>query len=224
MNRTKQLACSLLGFLGILGALVAAALIARVDADSAESVEGTNLGLGLVVGNLDNLDLGSGVSEGHDGAGDLVGSGSGLEGLGGGVVDLALLGFVFLAGEKNHLALVLLEAVHVKIVLFLAGAGSAVVNGDTNSAGKGSREASRLELSKGETTAKTNLTGIAASAGRDNGTEGLDGTGEHLSGLLVTLHAARNFLAGLIEVSLDALDPVLAEMDFRDIVVVLDHC
>ena len=99
-----------------------------------------------------------------------------------------------------------------------------MVDGNANGAGKGSRETGTMKLAKSETTAKTDLTGIAASGRRDNWAKRLDGTGEHLSGLLIALHAASVLFGGLIEVGGDALDPVLAEMDVRDRVVVLDHC
>jgi hypothetical protein len=42
--------------------------------------------------------------------------------------------------------------------------------------------------------------------------------------LFLSLLASNALLRGLVEVSLDTLDPVLAKMDFRNSVVVLHDC
>jgi len=207
-----------------LSLLVAAALIASIGAHRAESVENANLALGGVVGNLDDLDLGLGVLEGHDSAVVGLGGSGGFDSLGGSIGDHTLLGLVLLAREEDHLALVLLETVNVEVVLFLARAGASVVDGDSDGAGEGGGEASALKLSKGESAAKTNFASVAAGSRGNNRAQRLDGTGEHLRSLLITLNTTSVLLGGLIEVRRDAIDPVLAEMNVRNCVVVLDHC
>jgi hypothetical protein len=182
--------------------------------------------LGLLVflgdgGVLDGLD---GLGEGHDTAGNLVGSGGGLEQLSGGVADLTLLGLVVTAGEEDKLALVLGETGGVNLELLFAGGSAAVVNGDSNGASELGGDASLLEFSKSEAATETDLTGVLAGSGRDDGTEVLNGTGELSSGLFLSLLASNTLLRGLVEVSLDTVDPVLAKVNFRDSVVMLDHC
>lgn len=172
-------------------------------------------------GELNGLD---GLDEGHDGAGDLVGGGGRLELLSGGVADLTLLGLVVTAGEQDKLALVLGETSGVHLELLLAGGGAAVVDGDANGASELGGDASLLEFSESEATTETDLAGVLAGSGRDDGTEVLNGTGELGGGLLLSLLASNALLGGLVEMSLDTLDPVLAKVNLRDSVVVLDHC
>jgi hypothetical protein len=220
----ERSSCSLLGLFGIGGLLVATSLIAGVSADATQSVENTLLGIGLVVGHLDHLDNGSSMGEGHDGSAGLVSSGGRLESLGGGVVHHSLLRLVLTAREEDHLRFVFLESVGVHVELLLGRAGATVVNADADGAGKISTETSDLKLGEGETTAKTDLTGVATSSRRDNGTEALNRAGEDTGSLVSASHGAGLFLSRLVKVSLDAVDPVFAQMDVRNIVVVLDHC
>jgi hypothetical protein len=150
--------------------------------------------------------------------------GGGLDLLSGSIVDLTLLGLVLTTGEEDHLGSVLGEASGVDLELLLAGGGAAVVYGDSNGASELGGDASLLELSKGEATTETDLSGVLAGSGRDNGAEVLKRTGELSSLLFLSLLASNALLRGLVEVSLDTLDPVLAKMDFRNSVVVLHDC
>lgn len=214
--------CSLLGGLGISDPLGAATSVAGVGADGTEGVEDALLLVGL--GDGGELDLLLSLGNGHKEALGLDGGGGRLELGGGGVGDLTLLRLVLLAGEQDHLALVLVEAGNVELQLLLAHGGAAVVNGDADGAGKLGGDASLLELDQGEATAKTDLAGVLAGSGGHDGAEILDGTGEELGSLGLTRDATGSLLAGLVEVSLDSLLPVLAEMHVGNRVVVLDHC
>jgi hypothetical protein len=95
----------------------------------------------------------------------LVVGGGGLDLLSGSIVDLTLLGLVLTTGEEDHLGSVLGEASGVDLELLLAGGGAAVVYGDSNGASEFGGDASLLELSKGEATTETDLSGVLAGSG-----------------------------------------------------------
>lgn len=88
--------------------------------------------------------------------------GSGLELLSGGVVNLTLLGLVLASGEENKFALVGVESCDVHCKLFLAGAGSSVINGDTNASGKGGAQSSALKFCESKSFSEAHLTSVLA--------------------------------------------------------------
>lgn len=197
-------------------------LVAVVCADGSESVENLLLLVGL--GNRGKFDLGSLADDGQRDTGDLGGGGGGFELLSGGVVDFTLLGLVFTSGEEDKLALVGVKSCDVQLELLLAGAGSSVINGDSDSLGKGGGELGTLEFSEGEAAAVAHLTGVLAGGLGDNGTECLGGSGEDAGSLSNSILVSLDLLSRLVEMSLGSHLPVLAEMDVDDNVVVLDHC
>ena len=197
-------------------------LVAVVCADGSESVENLLLLVGL--GNRGKFDLGSLADDGQRDTGDLGGGGGGFELLSGGVVDFTLLGLVFTSGEEDKLALVGVKSGDVQLELLLAGAGSSVINGDSDSLGKGGGELGTLEFSEGEAAAVAHLTGVLAGGLGDNGTECLGGSGEDAGSLSNSILVSLDLLSRLVEMSLGSHLPVLAEMDVDDNVVVLDHC
>lgn len=197
-------------------------LVAVVCADGSESVENLLLLVGL--GNRGKFDLGSLADDGQRDTGDLGGGGGGFELLSGSVVDFTLLGLVFTSGEEDKLALVGVKSCDVQLELLLAGAGSSVINGDSDSLGKGGGELGTLEFSEGEAAAVAHLTGVLAGGLGDNGTECLGGSGEDAGSLSNSILVSLDLLSRLVEMSLGSHLPVLAEMDVDDNVVVLDHC
>lgn len=122
----RSYSSSLLGFLIVVGPLLASALVTMVGTDGPESV--VNLLLLVSLGDGGEFDLVNLLDNGHGDASDLVGSGGGLELLGGGVVDLTLLRLVLASGEDNELALVGVESGDVHLEHLFAGGSSAVIN------------------------------------------------------------------------------------------------
>jgi len=210
---------SLLGSFLIGSALLSAALVSLVGTGFSESVESPLL-----------LHLGSdGGKLGRSRQGGDAGVTVGLRAVSGGtgvnrVGNKSLLGGTFSAGEEDQFLLVHVKSSHVPFELLLRSVGSAVIDGDSNSAGESGGEAGLLELSEGETTTVSDLTGVLSSLRRDNRAEGLSRSGvSSVSSSLSTLSPSK-FLGGLVEVSVGSSLPVLAEMDVGDRVVVLDHC
>lgn len=193
-----------------------------VGADGSESV--VNLLLLVSISDGGKLDLMSLADNGHGDAGDLGSGGGGLELLSGSVVDFTLLGLVLASGEDDELALVGVESGDVQLELLLAGASSSVINGDSNSSGKGGGDLGTLEFSEGETTAVADLTGVLASGLGDNGTKSLGGSGEDAGSLSNSILVSLDLLSRLVEMSLGSHLPVFTEVDVDDNVVVLDHC
>lgn len=192
-------------------------------------MEGSDLtglfALGLLsVGDRFELDLVSLADNRHADTFVLGGCGSGLELLGGGVVDLTLLGLVLASGEDDELALVGVKSGDVHLELLDAGAGSSVINGDSDSSGPGGGEFGTLKFSEGETTSVANLSGVLAGGLGNNGTESLSGSGEDTGSLSNSILVSLDLLSRLVEVSLGSHRPVLAEVDVDDNVVMLDHC
>ena len=93
---------------------------------------------------------------------NLVIGGGRLELLSGGVIDLSLLGLVLASGEEDEFALVGVESCDVHCKLLLAGAGSSVINGDTDASGECGTQSSALQLSESETFSEADLTSILA--------------------------------------------------------------
>lgn len=85
-------------------------------------------------------------------------------------------------------------------------------------------DAPYLELLEGEATAGTDLLVVALGGRTHNRAEKpIDGAGEDLDGLRLTLDATGLLLAGLVEPGLDTTVPILLEVDVGDNVVVSDH-
>ena len=68
------------------------------------------------------------------------------------------------------------------------------------------------------------LCGVPSGAAGHDGSELLDGPGEHFTAFLLSALQSSELLRWLVEVDSDARLPVLAEMYVWDDVVVLDHC
>ena len=150
---------------------------------------------------------------------------SGLESIGGGVINETLLRLISAAGEEDELAQVGLKSVDVQIKLLLAGAGSSVIYGNSDASGVSGAKLDGSQFLESETTAKTHLTSILAGSLRNNRTERVDGSWESASGLVLSDLMSLRFLGGLVEVSLNTNSfPVLAKMHVDNHVVMLDHC
>jgi len=142
----------------------------------------------------------------------------------GGIVDLSLLGLGLTAGEEDQFLLVHVKSIHVPSELLSGSVGSAVIDRDSNGTGKSGSELGSGEFSKGEATTVSDLTGVLACLGRNNGAESLRRTGVVLGGVSVSTLTSSKLLSGLVKVSVGSSLPVLAEMDVGNRVVVLDHC
>jgi len=198
--------------------------------DSTASVSHVGTGFSESVESLASLHLGgdgsklSGGGSGGDGSVTV-----GLRAVGGllgvnRVGNESLLGLGLSSGEEDQFLLVHVKSINVPCELFLAGVGSAVIDRDSNRAGKCGGELGSLDLGEGETTSVSDLTGVLASLAGHNGAEGLSGSGESvLSGSISTVSASE-LLGSLVEVSVGSSLPVLTEMDVGNRVVVLDHC
>lgn len=191
---------SLLGFLLIVGLLLTSALVAVVSTDGSESVE--NLGLLILLLDGGELDLVNLADEREGDASNLGGGGSGLELLGGGVVDFTLLRLVLASGEDDELALVGVKSGDVQLELLLTGGGSSVINGDSNGLGEGGGETGSLEFNESETSSVADLTGVLAGGLGNDRTESLGGSGEDASSFSNSILVSLDLLSRLVEMSL----------------------
>lgn len=196
----QQSHSSFLGFLLVVGLLLTSSLVAVVGTDGSESVENLLLLVSLADGG--ELDLGNLFDDGHGDTGDLGGSGSGLELLSGGVVDLTLLGLVLASGEDDELALVGVKSGDVHLELLFAGASSSVINGDSDSSGPCGGKLGTLKFSEGEATSVAHLAGVLAGGLGDDGTKSLSGSGEDTGSLSNSILVSLDLLSRLVEVSL----------------------
>jgi len=199
--------------------LVSASLVSLAGTEGTEVVESS----GFLHLSSDGSEL-SGGGEGDDGnVTGVLGSvlhGGGVDGVG----DESLLGGTGTAGEEDQFLLVHVKSIHVPCELLLAGVGSAVIDRDSNRAGKCGGELGSLDLGEGETTSVSDLTGVLASLAGHNGAEGLSGSGESVLSSSISTVSASELLGSLVEVSVGSSLPVLTEMDVGNRVVVLDHC
>ena len=156
----------------------------------------------LSVGNGVELNLVSLADHRH--ADTTVLGGGRLELLGSGVVDLTLLGLVLASGEDDELALVGVKSGDVHFELLDAGAGSSVINGDSDSSGPGGGEFGTLKFSEGETTSVADLSGVLAGGLGNDGTESLSGSGEDTGSLSNSILVSLDLLSRLVEVSLSS--------------------
>lgn len=137
------------GLGGFLGLLLSLAQVLGVGSELSELSE--DLHVSLLLGDLlrSNVELSSGLGEdvlggvllGRVGGGDLVG---------GGVVDLSLLGLVSASWEQNQLALVTLKSLGVKLESLLGDGVASVVDGDADGLGEGGAQLGLSQLSEGE--------------------------------------------------------------------------
>jgi hypothetical protein len=81
-----------------------------------------------------------------------------------------------------------------------------------------------LEFIKGEAASVPDFACVLPGGGRDNWAELLDWAGERVSRLCDSTLVSSKLLGWLVEVALSTAVPVLAQVDVRDCVVVLDHC
>ena len=217
----QQSDSSFLGLRFFGGFLLASALVAAVGAHSSEGAE--HFAISVFVGNLGELDGVSGSGYWQSLAGYLVGSGGRLELLSCRVVDLALLRLVLASGEQNQLALIGVKSGDVQLELLLTGAGSSVINGDSNASCESGGKTGVFELGKGEASAVAYFASISASSLGDNRTQLFSWSGEDTCCLGNSILVSSELLGRLIEVSFGSSLPVLAKMDIDDHVVVLDH-
>jgi len=217
----QQSNSSFLGLLLFGSSLLASTLVASVCAHSPESTE--NLAFSVSIGDLGKLNGARSPGNRQNLAGHLVGGGGGLKLLGGRVVDLALLGLVLASGENNQLALVSVQSSDVQLELLLTGAGSSVINGDSNCSCESRGKSGVSKFDESETTAVANFASISASSLGNNRTQVFSRSGEDTGSLGNSILVSLKLLSRLVEVSLGSSGPVLAKMDIDDHVVVLDH-
>lgn len=154
--------------------------------------------------------LGGGLDNGEDSGGGNLGSGSNL------------LSRSTLSGEKDQLALVVLETGNVGLKTLNGAVLATGVDGNTNGKSLLLGNTSGLELLKGETSASTDLTVVLDGGSTDNGSKQLKGAGSNQGSLLGSGSTSAHLLTSLVEVSADALLPVLAEMVLLKGVVLSD--
>lgn len=161
---------------------------------------------------------------GEDSARGLMASSCGLQLLGRRVVDQTSLGFALTLGEEDELRLVSVQSVDVELELLLTCVGSSVVNGDANGACEMSIQTCLLKFVKGEAAAVSHLACVLSCSGRNDRAEFLDRAREAVGRLCDSTLVSHKLLSWLIEVALGSAVPVLAQVDVRYGVVVLDHC
>ena len=171
-----------------------------------------------------SFDGGCGLGDGEDMARDLVAGGGGLELLSGRVIDFSAFRLALTAWEQDHLGLVRVQSFHIQLELLLARVRSSVIDGDSDGASEGGREASTVDFIESETTSISDLASVLSGSRRDNWAELLDRTREGVCGLCDSTLVSSKLLSGLIEVSLNSAEIMLAQVHVRQGVVVLDHC
>ena len=103
-----------------------------------------------------------------------------------------------LLGEDDELALVFFEAGNVASERLIASVGAAVIDGDSDGSCVLCGQAGGLQFLKGESLAKTDLSGVTLGGAVDGGTEEFQGTGGDGGGFGGTSETTRLLLAGLI--------------------------
>ena len=144
--------------------------------------------------------LGGGLDNGEDSGGGNLGSGSNL------------LSRSTLSGEKDQLALVVLETGNVGLKTLNGAVLATGVDGNTDGESLLLGNASSLKLLQGETSTSTDLAVVLDSGSTDNGSEQLKRARSNESGLLGSGSASAHLLTSLVEVSAHTLLPVLSEM------------
>ena len=212
--------------------LLLSGLLSSLDASTIVMLDSTESS-GFVVW-VDLLEIG-GDLDGFDG---LLGSsawenlsrwlslgGCGLELVSSGVVDLSLLRLAFNTRPEDELILVSVQSLDIKLKGVIVTVGSSVIDADSDSSSEASAKSSSLELKKRETTAVSNFACIPASLRSNDGSQLLNGSWEHLSGLVLSASVSTELGSWLVVMSVVLLSgPVLAKMYVWDDVVVLDHC
>jgi len=148
-----------------------------------------------------------------------------LELVSSGVVDLSLLRLTFNTRPEDELILVSVQSLNIELKGGIVAVGSSVVNADSDSSSEGGAKSSGFELEERETTAVSNFACVPAGLGGNDGSQLLDGSWEHLSGLVLSASVPTELGSWLVVMSVVLLSgPVLAKMYVWDDVVVLDHC
>jgi len=145
------------------------------------------------------------------------------DGLGVGLAGISLLNLSCTAGENDETACVLLQALDVDCESFLRKVGSASVNADADGLGVLAGDSCSLELGERETTSSTKLHVVLDGWASDSWSQLVDWARSELCGLRSTSIAARDLLAGLVEVRPDPALPILSEMVVRELLVVPDR-
>jgi len=212
--------------------LLVSSILSSLDASTIVSLDGTEssgfvvwVDLLEILGDLDGLDSLRGSSTWENLSRWLSRGGGGLELLSGGVGDFSLLWLTCNAWPEDELRLVSGQSLNIELHGGVVTVGSSVINTDSNSSGEARANSCCLELEKRETTAVSNFACIPLGLGRNNWSQLLDGSWEHLGGLVLSASVPTEFGGGLVVMSVVLLPgPVLAEMYVWDDVVVLDHC
>lgn len=154
---------------------------------------------------------------------NLTGSNGGLDllaELGG----LGSLGLSPVLGQEDDLGAVKLQALNVGVERSLRTVATAVVDGDTIGAGVGGGHTSLLELIQGESTTKTGTTIVHLGRALHDGAQSTSNrAGEDRGGLGLAGGGTTGSTGRLVEPGLDALIPILAQVNVRDNVVVSHH-
>ena len=149
--------------LGFSGFLFTSALVASVSASTSELDENfSGLVLSSDLSELDSFNL---LGNGQSVASYLMGGSSRFKLLGSSIIDETLLGFVFASWEQDQLALVGVESGDVQLELFLTGARSSVINGDSDALSEGSCQTGVFDFREGEAATVANFTSVLASGG-----------------------------------------------------------
>jgi len=213
----------LLFSLGILSSLDASSVVMLDSTESSGFVVWVDLL--KIGGDLDGFNGLRGSSTWENLSRWLSRGSGGLELLGSGVVDLSLLRLAFNTRPEDELILVSVQSLNIELKGGIVAVGSSVVNADSDSSSEGGAKSSGLELEKREATAVSNFACVPAGLGGNDGSQLLDGSWEHLSGLVLSASVPTELGSWLIVMSVVLLSrPVLAKMYVWDDVVVLDHC
>jgi len=210
---------SLLSGLGVLSSLNPLSVVSLVDSLLSELL--VDLCLLHLVG--EGLDLASLV---HGGKGDdslLLALGGLLELIGGGVVDLSLLGLSGDSGEKDQLLLVLGESSDILGLSFGVLVVSSMVNSNSDGSGEGGGESGLSALSEGESSSELDLGSVLSSLSEDGGSKFADGGDSEGGGLGISLLGSNLLVGGGVEEALDSSHPVLSKMGTLKDVVVFYH-
>jgi len=157
------------------------------------------------------------------------GEGGGNDGLGSGSEVLSarvtLLWLADLAGEKDEFRAVGLETLDVGSEGWDGVVDTAVVDGDTDSAGESRGDLSSLQLLQGETPPGTDTAVVLDGWASDNWPQLVDWAGGNGGSLGDPGISPAELTAWLVKVCADASLPLLSEVVVWDLLIVLDgHC
>merc|ERR1712098_401605 len=135
---------------------------------------------------------------------------------------IALLGLAAAAWEHNHTLGVLLQTLDVGLEALFGQILAARIDADADGGGVLAGDTGGLQLSEGETTAGADAAVVLDGWAVDDGSQPIGGTGSKLRSLRDTLVTAALLLASLIKVHAHVALPILAEVVFQRLLVVLD--